>query len=373
MKTLPLILSLVTVLWLAEAAQAGKLVFKYRAPDGTVYNIANEADLRRVTTQKIGNTLRFLDPDAYVIMKRYLDDVTTIKDRAGDMSFDTEVIVSSDLNQTYPNGKPKTGSWSSGDGKTIQIQTWDRKRMVSTLAHEVAHSYMRDKCGKNPTDGMSKEAKYGQDGKHYLDEITNERTALSEGYAEYHGDRGGGGQERVGCAGKGGLKDLCVEGAYDPVTKISDYPETDWKDINDPEKMWASEGINSTMLRDFAKFIPDGAAKIEEMICSSNTLKEVIAAWAKKYPDDADAMAKIIDANTNYTMNKAKLGELLQGNAAKYIAKRDEYKAKYEDKDPCKSTEEMFKPVPGTGLPPAGGKPGGGKPGGGGWPGMKKF
>ncbi|MEI6515866.1 MAG: hypothetical protein WCO77_07810, partial [bacterium] len=188
------------------------------------------------------------------------------------------------------------------------------------------------------------------------------------------------GQERVGCAGQGGLKDLCAEGAYDPVTKISDYPETDWKDITDPEKMWASEGVNSTMMRDFALYIPDGAAKIEALMCTSNTLKQVIAAWAKKYPKDADALAKIIDANTNYTMNKVKLGELLDGKAGAYLDKRAEYETKYKGKDPCDSLKKIFKddkakPPVGVGLPPTGGPTGEGKPTGGkgGWPGMKKF
>lgn len=374
MKPLPLIMPLLSLLWLASAVtiQAGNLVFRYRAPDGTEHNIRNEADLRRWTTTRVGSTVRFLDPKGYMIIKNYLNDVKSIKDRAKDMSHDITVLVSSDLNQTYPNGGDKTGSWSTGP--LIQIQTWDKHRMVSTLAHEVGHSYMRDKCGKNPTDGMSWFQAYGMDEAHYVNEITTERSALSEGYAEYHGDREGQGQERAGCGGKGGLEELKVEGPLNPTNNTFNYIFTKWKDIPDPESMWACEGLNATMLRDFAKFIPNGAAKVEEMICSSNSLKEVVAAWAQKYPDDADAMAKIIDANTNYTMDKAKLGELLQGKAAKYMEKRDEYKAKYKGKDPCKSTEEMFKPGPGTGLPPTGGTPGGGKPGGGGgWPGMKKF
>jgi hypothetical protein len=364
-----------SVCWLAGAGalQAGNLVFKFRDNAGNVHDVTNMADVRRLTTDLDGQGRIYItDYNAYAIMKKYIEDVKSIKDRAGDMSFDTTVIISADLNQTYPGGSKKTGSWSSGDGKTIQIQTWDRHRMISTLAHEVAHSYMRDKCGKNPTQGMTKEQKYGADGDHYVEEVTTPQTALSEGYAEYHGDRPGGGEESAGCAGKGRLESLYTEGAAQAYT-----PEK-WKDISDPNKMWNCEGINATMLRDFAKYIPDGAAKIEELMCSSNTLQGVIAAWAKKYPNDANALAKIIDANTNFTMDKETLRSLLQGNANDYLDKeRAAAKTKYEDKNPCDSVKEMFRP-PAGGLPPPGGAGGGTTPGtgaGGGekWRGLKKY
>ena len=380
MKRNQMIMALSVGLLLVNAASlwAGNLIFRYRDARGVVHNITSMDDVRRLVTARDGRGRAYItDYKGYSIMKKYLEDVKGIKDRANDMSFDTTITISADLNHKDAAGNDETGSWSSGDGKNIQIQTWDSFRAVSTLAHEIGHSYMRDKCGKNPTQCMSQRDKYGKDGQHYVNEITHPRTALSEGYAEYHGDREGGGQESTGCPGTGGLKGMMTEGPTDPVTRRFNYVSTDWNKVNNPDNMWACEGINAAMLKDFAKNIPNGAAKIEELMCSSNTLQGVIAAWADKYPGDADALAKIVDAYTNYTMDKEKLRAMLRGKADNYIDKqRDDFKAKYKDKNPCDTTKKIFaKPPAGGGLPPAVGAGGAGGAGGTGqpWRGIKKY
>ena len=152
---------------------------------------------------------------------------------------------------------------------------------------------------------------------------------------------------------------------------MSNY-EGNWKDNNNPDDMWANEGLNARIMKDLAERIPGGAGKIEEFICK-DSLKEVLAAWAKKYPKDGDAMAKIIDVNTNFTMDPAKLQELT--GAKNYVEKQRAGNAtKYKGKNGCDSVKDIFSAAaagggaggaggtggkPGTGLPPPG-KGGGG-------------
>lgn len=345
---------------------AGTLTFQYRDAKGQLHNVTNMRDVSRlVSARDARGHVYITDYKAYHIFKKYLEDVQSIKDRVNDMGGNITVTVNSSLAAAHD-----PGSWSTGS--EIQIQTWDSYRAISTLAHEVAHSYMKDKCGKNPTQGMTQRQKYGKDEAHYGNEVTHPKTALSEGYAEYHGDVEGGGQERAGCAGSGSLKNLIKEGPTGADHKFK-YEPTKWKDVASPNDMWACEGINATMLRDMAKYVPNGAAKIEELMCQ-DTLQDVIKAWVAKYPADTTALARIVDANTNYTMDKEALRALTGAND--YIDKeRAGNQAKYKGKDPCDSLKRIFKANAGAGGGTGGGlpSPAGGAPGGGTGPALKKF
>ncbi len=357
MKPLTTFLCLAAFSLLSLPALAGNLTFRFRDAAGNLHNVTNMDEVRRLVTARDARGRAYIrDYKTYRIFKKYLDDVQPIKDRVKEMGSDIQVTVNASEAKAHD-----PGSWSTGP--EIQIQTWDDYRAVSTLAHEVAHSYMKDKCGKNTTQGMDKYQKYGKDGDHYFNEITNPRTALSEGYAEYHGDAEGGGQERVGCAGQGKLEKLRREGAdfQKPDGKwYFNYEFEKWKDVDSAADLWACEGINATMLRDFAKHIPDGAAKIEELMCE-DTLQDVIKAWVAKYPDDAATIAKIVDANTNYQMTAEQIKDLTGAND--YADKEHAgLKAKYQGKSPCDTANDLFPPAP-----PGGG--GAGDPG----KGMKRF
>lgn len=364
MRLHPLLPGLMIALLLASAAElwAGNFTFQYRDAAGALHVVTNMRDVNRlVTGRDAAGKLVMTDTKAYWILKKYLDDVQTIKDRVKEMGSNIVVTVNASLAAAND-----PGSWSTGG--EIQIQTWDDYRAVSTLAHEVGHSYMKDKCGKNPTDGMNQAQKYGADKEHYVNEITNPKTALSEGYAEYHGDVDGGGQEPVACAGSGELEKLKKEGAA-----AGSYTPSKWGDITSAADMWGSEGINAGILRDMAKYVPDGAAKIEEMMCQ-NTLQEVIKAWVAKYPGDAETVAKIVDANTNYTMGKEALRGLTGAN--NYIDKqRAGDEAKNKGKNPCDTLAGSGLDGGALGVSPddLGGSGGGAADGGGTSPQLKRL
>lgn len=358
----------VAVLALAfGTADAGSLVFRFRDSAGNMHNITSMEDARRLFTTRDARGNPYIpDYKTYRIFKQYIDDVSAVKRRVKDIGHDITVTVNASEADAY-----SPGSWSTGPD--IQIQTWDSYRAISTLAHEVGHSYMKDKCGKFPTDNLpAGQTMYGPDGKHFLTEILNPRTAFLEAYAELHGDLEGSGQERIGCPGQGGLEQLVRETNrtyQDAEGKTQSYYDfTKWKDIASADDMWATESINAAMLRDFVRRLPKGAAKAEEFVCS-DTLQDAIKAWVAKYPEDAAGIAKIVDANTNYLMRDADLKALTGAND--YVDKeRAGLKAKYQGKNPCDTVKELFTSGGGGGLPGGGGE---GTGTGGTGKGMKRF
>jgi len=349
--------SLAALAWLLAASPvlAGNLIFIYRDASGHTTPISSMADVDQVlpptVTDADGKTVpNTAAARARTIFEAYLNTPTPY--RVKSLSFDLTVIVSDDVTRPQDD----RGSWSSGDGKTIQIQTWDSYRALSTLAHEIAHTYMRDKAGRNPTKGMSAETKYGPDKKHFVNETTTPETALSEGYAEYHGDRPSRFQSPVnnsksnpgaiGCVGQGNLKSFTKESA----TTAGSYTTTDWKDISSAADMWASEAINAAILRDIAANVPQGASKIETFITAPqtdakhySTLQDIIKQWVAKYPSDGDSLARIIDANTNFTMAGGDLKALTGAN--NYVDnQRAGFITQLKGQSPCDTLPKLFAP-----------------------------
>lgn len=358
MKRSSLISAPLTLLvWILAALPlfAGNLNFIYRDANGHTTPITSMADVDQVLPPTVtgadGKTIpNTAATPARAIFEAYLKTPTSY--RVKDLSFDLTVIVSDDV--TRP--EDYRGSWSSGDGKTIQIQTWDSYRALSTLAHEIAHTYMRDKAGRNPTKGMSQETKYGLDKQHYVNETTTPETALSEGYAEYHGDRyaplqkpineGDPVPDSIGCVGQGALTSFGKESS----TTAGSYTTTDWKDIASADDMWASEAINAAILRDIAAHVPQGASKIEAFITAPqteakhySTLQDIIKQWVAKYPADGDSLARIIDANTNFTMDGGDLKALT--GADNYVDnQRAGFIANLKGQSPCDTLSKLFPP-----------------------------
>ena len=337
---------------LVSTATAANMTFRYRDSAGNEVAINSMADLNA----QLGPD-GVLDPNAYRTLKQYLTDVNQIKARIKHFyNDDITVTVASD------------GSGSASGGQSVTINSDDWNRAVSTLAHETGHSYMRENYGGYPP------WNYGKDGNHYVNEITTEQTAWLEGYAEWCGSHWGMGQERVECAGSGELEKIKREGpnfiGADGNTYFN-YLPTDWKDIGSADDMWRCEGINALILKDFTHHVPNGTIKMQRLMKEGNdmTLKDFIKRWRDKYPEDRERKARIIDIDTNFTMDPADLKALT--GADDYVDnQRAGDRAKYEDKDTCESLKDTFtNRPPGTGGGPGGGGPGTGLPAPGGGPG----
>jgi hypothetical protein len=317
---------LLAAFWLfaAAAAQAGDLIFQYRAADDEYYTITSVEDIERYV----------FDTDCEAILTEYFGDsadIETIRARVSELSYDITVTVDG----RHPTAQEIEDAesweyWSWSSGSEINLWHEDRYRAMSTLAHETAHSYMNDLYGSNPTYGMSQGEKYGLDEQHYVEEITNPQTAWSEGYAEYWGDRAGSSQQSIGSV----ARTLYTEST----TMAGIYSEAAWSSITDADDMWSSELVNSAILRDITEHIPGGADKIEELMRTGGyceTLRDFVQVWSAAYPDDGLRLALIIDANTGFTMDDADFEALLGQNGVTYAGNyRPGYRQQYAGRDP---------------------------------------
>ncbi len=354
--------------WVTFATSAATLSFFYRPPaGGAAIEITSLEQLRQVIPVAT-------DIKAYYILQKYLSDVAEIKARVNGMTTNIKVTVNSCTDPTQvPDAGWEPGSWSSGPD--IQVQDADFRRAISTLAHEVGHSYMKEKFGQNPTHGMTQEQKYGADKSHYTTEVTNPRTAFSEGFAEYLGDLEGTGQERIGCLGRPSFESTHKEEVYQGADGkwYVRYNATKWKDITAADDMWACEGVNAAILRDIARYLPDGANKIQTQINAgySETLQGFLKKLIAANPSDANRIAAIVDCNTNFLMSDGDLNGLLDGHGDYVAAHRGDVRTRGQGRSPCDTLPALVQDrwFGGSGLPSPHGRPRPGAPG----PNLPKF
>jgi len=318
--------------WLFPAQLlAGDVILKYMDSTGTLHPITSMADLDALVPAGTAGSANIRS-----CFQKYFANEQSAKDTASIMTGDLTLVI-----RAKDTGNDK-GSFARTAAGFIQIQTEEAGRFSSVLLHELGHIKMYNKCGEMPTKDMTKRQKYGNDEDHYLNEVLNEKTALSEGYADYLGITGG--DDEVPCPGAGSLEKL----SYEIGGKYIDRP---WKTTLAEDSMWKTEGINAAIFKNLVALVQNGGAKVEEFLCGTDkTLKGLIKAWADKYPADRERLAQIVDANTNYLMSDEDLLALTK--ASDYVGKkRDEQKQKYKGKGPCDYLDDLLKDVPATSTP----------------------
>jgi hypothetical protein len=206
----------------------------------------------------------------------------------------------------------------------------------STFVHEFAHSMDRTiKELINP---------YGKDGSHYANEMSKPRAAFVEGWAEFN--------EMIDSEYEAKLMKSTIR-----KVKIEDKKEagkyTNVK-ATDPSLSGADllkvEGINAMTLYRMSQEIPNGKEKIFETFKSSRwkifrTLKTFTKTFAKKYPEDAEKIAQILDEETHSKLSDEEIQKYLGNSkgAQAYIAKRNEEPT--EDTPEATSSSEVASTV----------------------------
>ena len=226
-----------------------------------------------------------------------------------------------DNSKDYPS--VRKDFWPYSHGNLIQMSSGrynypgSDEDAKSTFVHEFAHSL----------DRTIKEIihPYGKDGSHYANEMSKPRAAFVEGWAEFN--------EMLDSEYEAKLMKSTIK-----KVKIEDKKEagkyTNIK-ADDPSLSGADllnvEGINAMTLYRMSQEIPNGKEKIFEAFKSSRwkifrTLKTFTKTFAKKYPEDAEKIAQILDEETHSKLSDEKLQKYLGNSkgAQAYIAKRNE-------------------------------------------------
>ncbi|MEW6710940.1 MAG: hypothetical protein AB1403_14025, partial [Candidatus Riflebacteria bacterium] len=194
--------------------------------------------------------------------------------------------------------------WPYSQGSLIQISSGhynyggSEDDAQSTFVHEYAHSLDRTiKEFIHP---------YGKDGSHFSNEMTKPRTAFVEGWAEFNEmlDSEYEVKSMKNSITKVRLESSTEAGKYTIVP--SDSPNLSGQNL------LAVEGINAMILYRLANEVPDGRRKIFETFQSTNwkvfrSLSTFAKDFARRYPEDAGALAGIIDAESKYRLSSAEL------------------------------------------------------------------
>jgi len=296
---------------------AGTFTYHFRDSEGNYYEspVVGLADGSSTENPKVllanGDTLDVL-ANAYSIFETVFtqsDGMKAINQRIGEKQVPDITVVINACGDASKIPEKNTGSWSTGP----KIQLWQDHydRALGVLAHEAAgHSFMSAYYGGNPTDGMSQTEKYGNDEKHYLNELTTKKSAFSEGFAEFVAS------VTPGTDDSSQLKRFSEfeREKQKPSEREDPYTHIPFKDCT-AKDLWESEMVNALILRDLAdKLGHEGKDRIFEFIRSGgrvNTLEDFIQQWVMKYPQDTAQVIAIIDANTNFTMTDQELRDLL--------------------------------------------------------------
>ncbi len=318
--------------------QAGRLVFQLRPADGgEPIPIESKADIDKNLPAECS--------DSRTILEGYFSnstDMQEIRSRVGEMTHDIIVPIDDRRpTQEQVDAAKSWEYWSWSSGNEINIWHKHVNEALSVLAHETAHSYMgnmyRGFLGqdKMPTDGMSQVQKYGLDEMHDVKEITTQQSAWSEGYAEYWGDRAGANQQDIPNSCDANLE-------KESTTTPGDYSnKKEWIKTTNSEDMFSSELVNASILRDAAATVPDGTNKIEKLIKQgySKTLKDFLKKWVDSYPEDADLVSIVVDANTNFSMDDNEFKGIF---GEKNIPRRTQFKKDLAGTCPPDSIKKMI-------------------------------
>lgn len=184
---------------------------------------------------------------------------------------------------------------------------------ASTMIHEYAHCM----------DTTIKELinPYGKDGSHYGNEITGERSAFVEGWAEYN-EMIESEKEAQGIINN--TKSLVQESKSEAGSYTTVLPEDATS-----EQLRAAESYNAYLMYRLATEIDDGEAKVTKAFTDTRwklfrDLSTLIKRFIKNNPDDADKVVRIVDETFLFKFTDEELMDMCgKSDAVKnYIATR---------------------------------------------------
>lgn len=228
---------------------------------------------------------------------------------------------------TDAKAQEETGVWPHRRGGSIYIshsyfESYGEGAVEELLIHELSHT--QDDTGRES-------GAYGPDGDHYADEIL-----FDHGGGWKFWDRGHYSQRAAFLEGWANFTPLVFDPSLRPGVAASveslrfekekgRYEEKSWKDASFQE-LAAVEHINSLILFDIYRFVPDGKQKIYEAFRATNhggrTLLELLKWLVAHHPADAFAVAGIFDAYTGFKASDETLDELLGKELARVYRDR---------------------------------------------------
>ena len=191
----------------------------------------------------------------------------------------------------------------------------------STTFHEYSHSMDRTLMEfKNP---------YGLDGTHYTNEVTKQRSAFLEGWAEYNEmiENEAQAQKYIN-----ETKKLSVEST----TVSGDYDDLDPADAT-AEQLLCAESYNCYLLYRLATTLDNGENKITKAFVSTRwnwfrDMNTLIKKLVKQNPDDTETICRIVD--------EVFLGKLSDEQFYKMVGKNKATKAYVENRGKAEATTE---------------------------------
>lgn len=228
----------------------------------------------------------------------------------------------------YPN--VEKDFWPCSTGLTINMSSKNYnypggdKNAESTLVHEFAHCLDATfKEFKNP---------YGLDGSHYGNEITGKRAAFVEAWAEYN--------EMIASEDKakeilGRSKVLCEESK----TEKGKYTDINEEDCT-VEQLQSSEAHLAKLLYRLTTETSAGKAGVYKTFVDTrwNVLRNMstfVKKFVKNYPDDAEAVCKIVDEVFLGKMTNEELLSMVGKNKTTqaYVESRGKEEEKKDDSE----------------------------------------
>lgn len=264
----------------ATPAAAGKgLTIIYYDNQGVAKIISTPEDIdKQVAKGSSWNSqLKYLFNDRAELLEN-------LRAQGASLPADTVINVYEDNQKTHP----KVKHWPHCTGSVVNLTSnsvmWTREKFAGLVAHEYAHVHMHQSYG-----GKFPSFSYGPSGSHMMNEIIGPGAAWVEGWAEFKEYWAQGKKPVVKTLLSTRDKDGKAENTYEK-SKITDI-----------KQLLDCEGINAAILYDIAKNVPDGYAKLEKAIESGyrGNLTDFLAAFVKKNPNDAMAVAELMDSNTN--------------------------------------------------------------------------
>ena len=193
----------------------------------------------------------------------------------------------------------------------------------STTFHEYAHSMDRT---------FSLQMKpYGQDGKHYTDEVTTPRMAFIEGWAEYN--------EMIENEAQAEKYKKNVDSLRIESTKKGESGEYSFIEPASAtfKQLLGAEAYNCNALYRLSQELDNGKEKITKAFTSTRwnlfrDLNTIVKQLVKQNPEDTEKICKIVD--------EVFLGKMDEKEFYKMVGKTDKTKAYFENRGSNKESEE---------------------------------
>ncbi len=263
----------------------------------------------------------------------------SMKDRAAASYRDKIKLILTDTGD-YPTGRNdtnpdiRTDFWPYSSGPTISMSDASYKYSehstpsgeedaYTTTFHEYSHSMDRT---------FSLQLKpYGQDGKHYTNEVTTARMAFIEGWAEYNEMIE---SEVMAKEYQNATASLSVESKKKG--ESGEYSDLDPAEATF-EQLLAAEAYNCNTLFSLSKNLNDGKAKITKAFTSTRwnlfrDLKTIVKKLIKQNPEDTEIICKTVD--------EMFLGKMNEKEFYQMFGKTDATKAYFEKRETSKDGED---------------------------------